>query len=614
LWSVALGALLAVRPDYRRAAVAPTLSALVITTGLAGLAAVARATDVMPAAWILTDGLALMFLLVAGFAALLDVDLRVSTSRELLITALLLMLAFGVGATALLASIQPGTPFMRIASAAPAYFGALALALLFPHLFDLRDSRLIWSWALMWLATLMQTAAYVADISGHVTMFDVLAAGLWAASWLVHLATLRQIAPDEIDWPDAPSMSEEQRLTRAFQLCYAGCYRLLRAVYGARRTTALDDRMDVLAATANWDVTLDRERARIAPAVQALPLDLQGARYAEVLRYTVATIEQIAGATFARRAIQAAYDALPWPERETASRYCFPDTPWARELSSAFGDVRDGRLRLLRQVDQFMNCDDDDLIALAHAIQEHSVAPDTMLLRAGTPAPGIWVIEAGEIAALRGGQLVAELHRGDSIGALPPQAIAQPANAPTDLSYRAAITSSLLFIPAATLVAITQRAPLSDERHDAAATLRLLERVPLFADLPRNTLRGLAYVAQQQQYAARAVIVRQGVPSGVFYVIKQGRAVVLARSAPKADQPAQVRPVAQLNQEEFFGELELLRGTPPLASVVALTPLTVLALPHAAVQAFILGDGRVAKSLEQVGTGRLIALRAGAAS
>jgi putative peptide zinc metalloprotease protein len=614
LWSVTLGALLAVRPDYRRAAVAPTLNALVLMTGLAGLAAVARAANFLPAAWILADGLALMFLLVAGFAALLDVDLRVSTPRELLITALLLMLAFGVGATALLVSIQPGTPFIQIAVAAPAYFGALALALLFPHLFDLRDSRLIWSWALMWLATLIQTAAYVADISGHATIFDLLAAGLWAATWLVHLATLRQIAPDEIAWPDAPSMSEEQRLTRAFQFCYAGCYRLLRAVYGARRTAALDDRMDVLAATANWDVTLDRDRARIAPAVQALPLDMQGARYAEVLRYTVATIEQIAGATFARRAIQAAYDALPWPERETASRYCFPDTPWARELSSAFGDVRDGRLRLLRQVDQFMNCDDDDLIALAHAMQEQNVAPNTILLHAGMPAPGIWVIEAGEIVALRAGQVVEELHRGDSLGALPTEGIAQPAGAPSELSYRAAITSSLLFIPSSALASFTQPARLAADDHDAAATLRLLERVPLFADLPRNTLRGLAHVAQQQQFAARAVIVRQGVPSGIFYVIKQGRAAVLARSAPKAGQPAQVRPVAQLNEEEFFGELELLRGTPPLASVVALTPLTVLALPHAAVQAFILGDGRVARSLEQVGTGRLIALRAGAVS
>ena len=35
-----------------------------------------------------------------------------------------------------------------------------------------------------------------------------------------------------------------------------------------------------------------------------------------------------------------------------------------------------------------MNCDDDELTTLAHAIQEHSVTPNTMLLRAGTSAPG----------------------------------------------------------------------------------------------------------------------------------------------------------------------------------------------------------------------------------
>jgi hypothetical protein len=118
LWSVSLGALLGVRPDYRGAAVAPTLNALVVTTGLAGLAAVVRAAGLPPAAWILADGLALMFLLVAGFAALLDVDLRVSTQRELLITALLLMLAFGVGATALLVSVRLGSPVVQIAIAA----------------------------------------------------------------------------------------------------------------------------------------------------------------------------------------------------------------------------------------------------------------------------------------------------------------------------------------------------------------------------------------------------------------------------------------------------------------------------------------------------------------
>jgi putative peptide zinc metalloprotease protein len=330
-------------------------------------------------------------------------------------------------------------------------------------------------------------------------------------------------------------------------------------------------------------------------------------------------VEGIAGATFARRTIQAAYDALPWPERETASRYCFPDTPWARELSNAFGDVREMRLRLLRQVDQLLSCDDDELAALAHAIAEQDVPAGAELWRTGARAPGVWVIEAGEIAVVRDRQVVDELHRGDAFGAAE-LAAGSPANA----TYRAAIGSSLLFIPADTFNAVVrERAPATSAGLDAATTLRLLERVPLFADLPRNTLRGLAHVAQRRRFPARAVIVRQGTPSGVFYIIKQGRVAVLARSSDGATgslpkgapatagdtQPARIRPIAQLGEEEFIGELELLRGTPPVASVVAITPVETLALPHAAVQAFILGDGRVAKGLEQVGTGRLLALR-----
>jgi putative peptide zinc metalloprotease protein len=159
-----------------------------------------------------------------------------------------------------------------------------------------------------------------------------------------------------------------------------------------------------------------------------------------------------------------------------------------------------------------------------------------------------------------------------------------------------------------------ERAPHAAEGIAAAETLRLLERVPLFADMPRNTLRGLAHVAQQQRFEARAVIVRQGQPSGMFYLIKQGRAAVLARSEPKSATAPPIRQVAQLGPEEFFGELELLRGIPPVANVVAITTLVALALPHAAIQALLMGDGGMAKGLEQVGTGRLIALRQGGAT
>ncbi|HMP41905.1 MAG TPA: cyclic nucleotide-binding protein, partial [Roseiflexaceae bacterium] len=358
LWVLALGALIALQPDYRGAAIAPAMTGLVITTALAALSGVVR--FLVPEAtgfWITLDGLAFVFVLMAAFAALLDADLRQSRLHELSATAVMLMASFAVGALAMFTA-QNAHPdagwFFLMMSAGPAYFGALALALLLQHLFGLHDSRLRWSWILLWCAVLIDTIGYIADLQRPSLVLDVTSAGLWATAWLTHVATLRQITPGEMRWPYEPSISEGQRLMRAFQFSYTACYRLLRAVYGARRAQIFDDRMDVLAATANWDVTLDRDRARIGVAVQALPIDAQGTRYAEVLRYTVSEIEQIAGAAFARRCIQAAYDALPWPERETANRLCFPDTPWARALSSAFGDERAARLRLLRQIDLFL--------------------------------------------------------------------------------------------------------------------------------------------------------------------------------------------------------------------------------------------------------------------
>ncbi len=51
---------------------------------------------------------------------------------------------------------------------------------------------------LFWLAALAETAAYIANLGSQAIALDTLAAALWAAAWMVHLATLRQIAPDEI--------------------------------------------------------------------------------------------------------------------------------------------------------------------------------------------------------------------------------------------------------------------------------------------------------------------------------------------------------------------------------------------------------------------------------
>ncbi len=631
LWLVALTCLLSVRPDYRGAGGRHILDALLIAGLLALLATAGRL--LLPMLQLeqrlltlaIHDGIFLLLML-AGFAALVDVDLHRATARELGMTAFMLPVAFAMGSIALRQAeiTLPGASLIvLLAAAMPVYCGILALTLFQPHIMGLRDSRLIWGWLPLWMGFVVQTTAYFMTLqTGNqilILMLDILTAGLWAVAWCMHYVTLRTLSPPQLQRDMLPAASEAERLQRGFQACYAGCYTLLRAVYGSRRANALDDRMDNLAATANWDVTLDRAEARIGTDLSRQSLEIQGTRYAEVMRYTIQIIEEITGARFAQRAIQSAYDTLPWPEREALERRSFPHTPWAQVLSHSFGDMRTARLRLLRQVDLFIACEDTELAAIAATLQEQRFHADTNILAHGITPEGIWIIEAGEIAIWKEQHVVAEMHRGDSFGAVETietsdGIITIITNQPTPAtaSFRTTVESTLLYLPLRALPALNEtRTVHLAESLQTMHVLRLFERIPLFAEVPRQTLRTLARQAHHETVSPRTIIVRQGQTSRTFYVIKQGQAAVIASVDPEqtnlAETPrhrAQV--IAHLGPEEFFGEMQLLFDRVPEASVVATTSMELLALPHTLLADLMIRNASVARQIEQISTGRRI--------
>ena len=96
-----------------------------------------------------------------------------------------------------------------------------------------------------------------------------------------------------------------------------------------------------------------------------------------------------------------------------------------------------------------------------------------------------------------------------------------------------------------------------------------LGQVPLFAGLPPRHLKRVGDLTEEVRFMEGATVVRQGDAGDTFFVILEGEAKVAGPSG---------RVVNRLRPGEYFGEISLLDGGPRTASVVAETPLTMLAL------------------------------------
>jgi CRP-like cAMP-binding protein len=106
-------------------------------------------------------------------------------------------------------------------------------------------------------------------------------------------------------------------------------------------------------------------------------------------------------------------------------------------------------------------------------------------------------------------------------------------------------------------------------KSDAKRARESLAQVPLFAGLPPRHLKRIGDLTEEVRFMEGATVVRQGEDGDTFYVILEGEVKVAGPSG---------RVVNRLRPGEFFGEISLLDGGPRTASVVAETPLTMLAL------------------------------------
>jgi CRP/FNR family transcriptional regulator, cyclic AMP receptor protein len=117
-----------------------------------------------------------------------------------------------------------------------------------------------------------------------------------------------------------------------------------------------------------------------------------------------------------------------------------------------------------------------------------------------------------------------------------------------------------------------------DELRDAIANMAL------FADLSTAQLDGVVHRFEERYIAEGERVLRQGIRGSAFYVILDGEASVVVDGESRAT----------LARGDFFGEISILLGEPPIADIVALRPLRCLVLDGPSVETFLVDHPRVA--------------------
>jgi CRP-like cAMP-binding protein len=93
----------------------------------------------------------------------------------------------------------------------------------------------------------------------------------------------------------------------------------------------------------------------------------------------------------------------------------------------------------------------------------------------------------------------------------------------------------------------------------ARASLDVLKRVPLFADLERRELNDVASSLRERTFSPGETVLTEGMAGVGFFVILDGEAHVTVRGEERG----------KLGPGDYFGEIALITGRERTATVVA---------------------------------------------
>ena len=102
------------------------------------------------------------------------------------------------------------------------------------------------------------------------------------------------------------------------------------------------------------------------------------------------------------------------------------------------------------------------------------------------------------------------------------------------------------------------------------APVKVLQRVPLFADLSKQEVQQIARLFKERRFAEGETVIQEGSGGAAFFVIDSGEATVLIGGKKKT----------ALKPDDFFGEIAMIDEGKRMATITADTALVCYGLTY----------------------------------
>ena len=102
------------------------------------------------------------------------------------------------------------------------------------------------------------------------------------------------------------------------------------------------------------------------------------------------------------------------------------------------------------------------------------------------------------------------------------------------------------------------------------APVKVLQRVPLFADLTRREVQQIARLFKERRFAAGETVIQEGSGGAAFFVIESGEATVSIGGRKRST----------LKPDDFFGEIAMIDEGTRMATITATSDLVCYGLTY----------------------------------